>query len=541
LWLFRWDGSGFRTEAGLAGDTIELLPESPLTLRRLTEERRWGPNDPVPVVEDLFRWQNGGFRLVARSLTTSTESAPPVGPEQATLAYYRAIGRGDPAAAYALLSAEEQAARPFELFAAGLATTREVRVEELSAQYGGGPFGPLSSKDASVRVRFSAVDASPRGRLEQTFAGTWQARQTAAGWRLSAPRIGPSLPLEVIAAALPGGAEPTTTADGDLRGLGRSDLAVAFFHPGRRFPADLAVLFRAADPATIELSVRPLDEEQLGAFVGDLRIADANGDGRNELVYEASTGAHSGLLNILAWDGVALAILYSGFSNSPGVSSVDLDGDGAEEIVVPQSGYCGSYAASPRLVFALSWRGGAYRPATADFARLNVELPTHVEELLQAGVLRLGEDSVACAHHMVATAHAMAGRAGEAQAAYRRYSAARSATDPKQSWPLPIYVGSDEFEAELRDLLNRAETGRLGTWSLAESAVLHAQLGNTYESRFRGATFRAEGAERDGKTAEAVAARADAARFRTTARAAYQAALTLDPSEPESLAALARL
>ena len=229
--------------------------------------------------------------------------------------------------------------------------------------------------------------------------------------------------------------------------------------------------------------------EGVGGDGGNLTIADLTGDGRPELIYGAFQGAHSSMLWVLGWDGRAFGPHFVGYSNTPGIGVADLDGEGSAEILLPVSGYCGGYANSPRFQFVFRWRGGAYRPASADFPRQYDGFSAYLDGVLEdAGTVGgdLDPQLKACVEHMRATAYALQGRAGEARVAYDRHRAARaSSNDDAGILSLPSYVGAEYLELEGRDLIARADSGRLGTWGPAERGVLDGLLGDALARRGR--------------------------------------------------------
>src|SRR4029079_8185899 len=78
----------------------------------------------------LFRWDGASYRLPANPWRTPYFGSS-VRPEDAVVAYYQALDRGDLQAAYALLDDDEQAPQRLAAFAAGFNTTLSTRLEEL--------------------------------------------------------------------------------------------------------------------------------------------------------------------------------------------------------------------------------------------------------------------------------------------------------------------------------------------------------------------------------------------------------------------------
>jgi hypothetical protein len=243
---------------------------------------------------------------------------------------------------------------------------------------------------------------------------------------------------------------------------------------------------RATDPIDGD------DEVDLSTGGGYLSIDDLTGDGRPEIGYTAYIGAHSQALWVLSWDGMALAPIFARRSLDTASKVEDLDADGIPEIVLGARPYCGGrYWGGPSLQFVMRWRDGAYRPASADFPSIaRAWLDAREQDRADEGASHGTGEPVApapaeppeawshdaCLLHAEALTHALLGEAGEAKAAYDRYRAARLVPSDVGPASLPRYVRESFFEAEARDLVTRAEDGRLGSWGPDELAVLHALL-----------------------------------------------------------------
>ena len=86
------------------------------------------------------------------------------------------------------------------------------------------------------------------------------------------------------------------------------------------------------------------------------------------LTVEGGVGAHSGVVNLLSFDGATMRIEASGFSSSPGVAEyTDLNGDGNAEMLLDATDYyvfC--YACGVRLqqFSVLHWNGTRMEPIT---------------------------------------------------------------------------------------------------------------------------------------------------------------------------------
>src|SRR5207249_3484978 len=91
------------------------------------------------------------------------------------------------------------------------------------------------------------------------------------------------------------------------------------------------------------------------------------------------------------------AVVFDGSSNSPNFALRDLRGDGTPEVVKGWSPYCGSYAASPRLITIYEWRKGQFVAATGSY-------PAQVEQAAETFRAALGRpqyydaEGMACLH-----------------------------------------------------------------------------------------------------------------------------------------------
>jgi hypothetical protein len=479
-----------------------------------------------------------GEILAARGASVQASDSP----EQAVRAYYAALARGDFQAAYLTWSETLRASIPFERFAAGFATTRTVEVEE-ARLYGGWSWSAPEAREAVVYVRLTAVDERDGTAVSSHFAGTWTLQREPAGWLLAEPNIQPAPSLEQLQAALPSEAAIEMTAQGDLQGLGRADLALVVELPDDLYFSRVLVLLATATGwEQVDLTELEETRDVLATFPQDLRIQDVNGDGRAELVVGGGAGAHDSSLSILRWESGRFVVLGQGSTNTPGLDLRDLDQDRVAEVVFPYSSYCGGYVASPApLVFALRWQGTRYLPATLDYPDLNgPETQASIRERIEgqeaSSGLSRGEEALPCLYHSLATLLAMQGQPNAARAAYQRYAALWRDDEP---WP--HHVGIELFTSLADDLLARAEAGRLGSWSTPELAFLDDLIGNSQEAKARRADFEAEWRAGRGDTTGAAESRAAAENDRAAAAAAYRSALQRNPNDQEAQRALRRL
>jgi hypothetical protein len=365
-----------------------------------------------------------------------------------------------------------------------------------------------------------------------TMAGTWRTQKVGERWKLVAGTLHETDNLDAISGTLPPGATLMQTADGDLRGAGLRDQAVLVNRSGRFTSLEPYVVL--AGPAGLERAVPMasyVGDEYLGAVGGTMRVADVNGDGKQEIAFSAFVGAHSALLWVLQWDGATFVPLFAEGSNSPTVDLTDLDGDGVSEIVLGQSGYCGSYAGSPHMTFAFRWQDGAYRPASAHYPALQ----DGVEDPQANGQGDQPDDARACIQHMLAMAYAFRDRPADTRTAYRAYVQAKQGITPTLGVSVrPVYLGATYVEADVRAVLTATDAGQSPGWGAPERAVLHDLLGDILIERARGQQYEAESADRDGNADLAREARRGASESRQAATREYQAALDLDPTDEEA-------
>jgi hypothetical protein len=559
-----WAGTGFRLEVFLEGTQVTAVAPGPLNpdrtvaLRREAEERRLGGPDPALDVSETYVWRDGGYRLGMRSLTLPAETGSTArAPETAVLAFYNAVAAGDLQSATNLLGDDLQASRSANPAGDPTASERALRVEEIRTvdEYVGQRMRSDTERLVYVRVSLDdsrvdppppsadaeSVETAPQSLLpRQTIAGTWRTQKVGEQWRLVAADLHETANLDAISASLPPGATVVQTAGADLRGLGTEDIVVLANGPGRYATLEpYVILVGAAGPVRAVPLGSFVEGGVVGAVGGTIRADDVNADGKPEITFSAFVGAHSALLWVLQWDGSTFAPLFAEASNSPAIDLTDLDGDGIAEIVLGQSGYCGSYAASPRMAFAFRWENGAYRSASMRYPSLNDGIDEHAAGILTNHLGDGRDDARACVQHMLATANAFRGRPADARTAYRTYAQHRQQTpDPSRSFVRPIYHGAPYLEADLRAVLAAAVSGEPPGWGSAEHAILHDLLGDALIDRARGYQFEAERAAERGDQDQAREARRKASEARQAATREYQAALELDPTDEEARRAL---
>ena len=559
-----WAGTGFRLEAFLEGNSVMVLtpvpgsPDRTIALRREMQERRFSGTDPNVEIRETFQWREGAYRLTERSLSLPVEvGASARAPETAVLAFYEATARGDIQAAVDLLGDDLRASRSSTATSDPSASRWAYRVEEVRTVDEYLPRQPRSESERMVYVRVSMYDprsdppppaAGPDAigttpaplPPRYTIAGTWRTQKVGEQWRLVAAELHETANLDAISAVLPPGTTVEETARGDLRGLGVEDLAVLVKSPGRFGLLDPYVVFGGVTGPERSVPLGSFVEGgSLGAVGATIRADDVNADGKPEIAFSAFVGAHSALLWVLQWNGSTFTPLFAEASNSPVVDLTDLDGDKVPEIVLGQSGYCGGYAASPRMSFAFRWESGAYRSASFRYPSINDGIDEHAHgvqtEYLQEG----REDVRACIQHMLAMAHAFRGRAAEARTAYQAYAQLRQlAPADARQLVRPIYLAAEYVEADLRAALAAADSGQSPGWGAAERAILHDLLGDALIERARGHQSAADHAAERGNAEVAREARRKASEARQVATREYQAALDLDPADEEARRAI---
>jgi hypothetical protein len=539
-----WAGTGFRLDLFVEGKKIEIGgPSDPggSAIVRQDEERAFTGPSPREQISETYRWRNDGFRLTERSLTLPPDTDLSGSPETAVLGFYLAVGRGDDDAAAALLDESIRTGVAPDPFADPGATLPGLRIDEVRLIDNGGSQRARASSTQSVYVRGSADAPGERAGQRQSFAGFWRVRPDGDYWRLAGAELHQTVDLAALADALPSGSPIIQTASGDLRGRGVDDYAVLTSAPGRFTLVEPYVIL--ASDTGLQPAV-PLSsfvkEKALGGPAGQLRISDVTGDGRPEITFEGIVGAHSEVLWVIGWNGTTLAPFFEMVSNNPSMSLTDLDGDGIPEIRFGQSGYCGSYASSPVMVFAFRWEDGAYHPASSRYPEINDGLDDHASGVLAAYPTDSQWNGArACVYHMLATANAFRGKPAEMREQYRSYASLRLQTDAKSPWSArPIYLADAYVEDNLMTVLAAAESGASPGWGPSELAILHDLLGDVLDTRAQDLEQQAQSADKRGQAGEAATARQESADAKASARQEYQAALALDPSDAEAQRAL---
>lgn len=159
------------------GYKLGLLVERGRLVARQALYAGWEPNCcPSGFTYDTYALQNQQLTLLAhREEGIADMQAATV--EQ----FYQLLSRKDLKGAYALLADAEQAANPYDRWAAGYANT--IAIQATAAA------DPATAN--TVRVELSATDQKDGGQVSQRFAGTWTLvwGGPGRGWLLGNPQI----------------------------------------------------------------------------------------------------------------------------------------------------------------------------------------------------------------------------------------------------------------------------------------------------------------------------------------------------------------
>jgi len=463
--------------------------------------------------------------------------------EDAVQRYYQAIARGDLRGAYGLLGERFQADQPYERFADGFATTREVKVEELRRAADLWDSSPQRT-DETVYVRFRATDEGPGGRTVRTFAGTWQVQQRDGRWLLAAATIAPAIDRAELEAVLPPSSEIVRVADGDLRGTGANDVAAIIRRRDEGFVNTTAAIFRRSG-GRVELTwLDDLLDERILVTDGKIVIADVNAEGGPELILVGTSGWLRAL-TVLRWEGGLVQTLFQTTANTERLGMTDLDGDGVLEILQYMEA-CQTDSIRPSLAYAHSWRHGGYRPSTAEYPSLQDAtfgaVASATAHLRAASADHL--TSYACLGFMEATAYALQGRAAEALTAYEWYLKIRpdpGDTPISSEMSLPGFAWGSQFQRQMRDVNDRIADRRVVGWGAREHAALHAMMANGLEAVGRDHQLSAEQRWRANQPDEYDSLMRIGDVHLDEAAEHYRAALALDPAGTEGRAGLARI
>jgi hypothetical protein len=160
------------------GYKLGLLVEAGRLVARNALYAGWEPNCcPSGFAYDTYALQNGLLQLLGHR----DEGIPEM--QAATVEqFYQLLGRKELKSAYALLADAEQAANPYDSWAAGYADTVAIQATTAADQ----------AAANTVRVDFSATDrAADGGQIARRFVGVWKLVWGGAGrgWLLAEPQI----------------------------------------------------------------------------------------------------------------------------------------------------------------------------------------------------------------------------------------------------------------------------------------------------------------------------------------------------------------
>jgi hypothetical protein len=175
--VYRQAAQAPQLAAWQGGYKLGLLVERGRPVARNALYAGWEPNCcPSGFSYDTYALQSQQLKLLAhRDEGIADMQAATV--EQ----FYQLLGRKELKGAYALLADAEQAANPYDSWAAGYANT--VAIQATAAA------DPATAN--TVRVELSATDQKDGGQVSQRFAGTWTLvwGGSGRGWLLADPQI----------------------------------------------------------------------------------------------------------------------------------------------------------------------------------------------------------------------------------------------------------------------------------------------------------------------------------------------------------------
>jgi tetratricopeptide (TPR) repeat protein len=261
------------------------------------------------------------------------------------------------------------------------------------------------------------------------------------------PTSDPAGVPESVRAALPEGAEVLTAFSAALEGREQGPQWIVLFQPtnGLIRAAHLAV-FRAEGDAWA-LAHRAEFEAAISPGAQLIAIDEWPG-----LALLSGIGAHGSQLMVVRWNGTAYATVFERSSNTPGLTPMDLDGDGVEEIVDAWSPYCGGYAASPKLVTVFAWGGQSYREATAAYPSLVLGVEESVAAAMDE-IRGLDQSGRACLHWSLGY---LADRSGRPEVAAEEYERAQELDPAYTPDAFPPVVGFESAYGRASRVLAQA-------------------------------------------------------------------------------------
>ncbi len=184
LHLYTWDGTGYRLLGAFAGDGGVSIEDEDGDLTAEIVEGYHNAEAEALVWQVIFTWdgQNYGWtsdrwRWFYRQ---RPHTYPDRTPEQAVIAFYLALNDRDLPAAYRLLSAEAQAARPYASWACDFNTLLRVDVGDVHLVPGVG-----TAEARRVAAMLLTWDMLEGEVLVRSWNVEWDVVQTEEGWRLN--------------------------------------------------------------------------------------------------------------------------------------------------------------------------------------------------------------------------------------------------------------------------------------------------------------------------------------------------------------------
>lgn len=181
LHIFVWDGAAYTLVAPFEGEAGVRMENADGDLLEEVSVRYDSARDLV--WEAVYTWDGKHYgwtweRYVWRYLDRPHTYLADT-PEHVVISFYLAIDDRDVPAAYGLLSADAQAAQPYDGWAAGYASTIAAEVGSVHEQ------GERSEGAATVVAQVRAYDNVDGRVVVSLWDLTWTTVQTSGGWRLS--------------------------------------------------------------------------------------------------------------------------------------------------------------------------------------------------------------------------------------------------------------------------------------------------------------------------------------------------------------------
>ena len=198
--------------------------------------------------------------------------------------------------------------------------------------------------------RGRACDAASRRADEHRCAGNAYGRADATMPAPTAPAPSTDSLVQLVQAGLPAGAFEGVAVLPLAVPAGQPPLWAVYSVGMRNFdltplPNHFVAIYTQADGDWRELARQEFssDDQTVAApdYVGDGGLAQVQIEPSHVwLALEGGAGAHSGVFDLLDFDGQALHVQVNGFSSSPGVGSIkDVNGDGIPDVVLDASDY----------------------------------------------------------------------------------------------------------------------------------------------------------------------------------------------------------